>query len=271
MKLMKKFSWVVVVVALVTGCKEDKFQPSSEERCKIGRYIYGKQGGKDVSYEIRYKLNSFTQLDLITDQVLTGDTWAAQKTYKHIYRNDSLIIKDFFQFREGATLYTALITKKVTELITTEVKNFTNGAVYRYRFDNSKEKQLTVTLEKLDGDIATYDSRAVYYFDENGDVSRQEIFRSQAIHGGEPGFVAYQDKSFTYDFITNPLKNLVIPHFKELVLPDVTFFSAHNRLTEKTADNTLTYTFVYGTDPMPSSVTTPDGTVQKFEYPNCTN
>src|SRR5689334_4462069 len=109
---MKKISWVAIVIVFIVGCKEEKFKPSSEERCKIGRYIYGKQAGKDLGFEIRYKLESFTLIDVISDQVLTGDTWASSKTYKHIYRNDSVIIKDFFQFREGATLFAGLTTQK---------------------------------------------------------------------------------------------------------------------------------------------------------------
>jgi len=268
---MKKIGWDVIVIVFIVGCKEDKFQPSSEERCKVGRYIYGKQADKDASFEIRYKLESFTLIDLISDQVLTGDTWASTKTYKHIYRNDSLIVKDFFQFREGATLFAAGTTQKGTDVVPTEVKRFMDGTVYRFRFDRSKDLQVTVTLEKLDGEVATYDSRAVYYLNELGDVTRQEIFKSEAVHGNEPGFVAYVDKSFTYDIIINPLANLMVPHLSKLELPDVTFFSAHNRLTEKTGTTTSTYQYVYGTDPMPASVTTPDGTVQKFEYPNCTN
>jgi hypothetical protein len=262
---MKNLSWIVVCVILISGCGGDEFQPSSEEQCKVGRFVYKQEAGRDVSYHITYTEEK--AINLITDEVFQNDMWQTNATYRHIFRNDSLIVRDFTAFKEGATLLTALTGTNISE-----VKRYLpGGAVYRWRFDYSKSGQVTVSLEKMNGDAATEESRGIYYLDLNSDVTRLELFGKAANPGGDPVPPDKLEKEFTYDIVINPLKSLALVHFLKPELPDVTFFSMHNRVTEKQAGVTKQYKITYGTDPMPSEVIMPDGVVQKFEYPNCTN
>lgn len=264
---MRKLIWVVIAITMF-DCGGDEFKPSDEERCRVGRYVYGKDSGSDVSYNITYVENFINRVDVAIDQVFMGDTWVTNDTYKHIYRNDSLYIKDFKTFTEGEIFLTALLSQKIQEVVTTIPDN---GGTYRFRFDYSTTQQIAVTLDKLEGSTAVFDSRAVYFMDEGGDVSRMEIFRNEAIHGQDPDNYTHRDKAFKYDIAQNPLKDLVIAHFFKAELPDVTFFSFHNRLEETYDGATRKFEYVYGTDPMPKEITTPDGVKLRFEYPNCTN
>jgi hypothetical protein len=97
------------------------------------------------------------------------------------------------------------------------------------------------------------------------------ITRNPDFHGDEPDNYITRTKTYTYDVVRNPLKGVILPHFIKPVLPDVTFFAARNRITEKYNDVVRSYTFEYGTDPMPVKLTKPEGVVEKFEYINCTN
>jgi len=263
---MKKIIWIVVIFFLF-DCSKDEFQPSTEEKCRVGRYVYGQNSGVDVSYQITYLENSLTRVELVTDQVKVGDSWATNFIYKHFYQNDSLYIKDFRQFKEGATYITAQLNENIQSVVT----NFPdNGGTYRYSFDYSKDSQITVTLEKMNGEVATFDSRGVYHID-NDDVVKLDITRNPDIHGSDPDNYTTRTKTFTFDIVLNPIIELVLPHFLKPELPDITYFSMHNRLTEKYDDQNLTYQVQYGTDPMPNQITRPNGVVEKFEYPNCTN
>jgi hypothetical protein len=264
---MKKSIWILVTL-LAFNCATDDFKPSDEPKCMVGRYVYNQDNGADLGYEITYVENSLTLVDLINDQVQVGANWATSMTYKHIYRNDSLYIKDFRQFREGATYLTAQLNTNIQSVITSFPDN--NG-MYRFSFDYSKDDQITVTLDKMNGNVATFDSRGVYYLDDLGNVTKLVITRNPDIHANDPDPFTTREITYTYDIVLNPLKDLVLPHFLKAELPDITYFSMNNRLTEKYDGNTYTYKFEYGTDPMPTRQTKPDGVVEKYEYPNCTN
>ena len=264
---MKKTIWIVVTLFLF-DCTKENFEPDSEERCRLGEYVYKQEGGADRRYEITYVENSLTWVNLINDQTQMGDAWATNMVYKHIYRNDSLIIKDFRQFKEGATYFAAQYSTQLQSVVTTFPEN---GGTYKYSFDYSQTDRITVTLEKLTGNVATFDSRGIYHLDANDDVERLEITRNPDVHGNDPDNYTTRDITYTYDIIQNPLKDLVLAHFMKPELPGITYFSMNNRLTEKYDNVTRTYQFEYGTDPMPTQVTTPGGFTEKYEYPNCTN
>lgn len=267
---MRKSIWIVLIL-LLFDCKKDDFQPSSEETCRLGRFVYGQQSGADVSYQINYLDNSQTWVDLVTDQLQVGDQWATSNIYKHIYRNDSVYIKDFRAFKEGTT-YLAAIYPEENSQIQSVITTFPDaGGTYRYSFDYSKSDQVTVRLERMEGNVATFDSQGVYHLDENNNVIKLEITRNPALHGSDPDPYTSRTITMTYDIVINPLKGLILPHFLKPVLPDATYFSMENRLDATYDGATKTYVFEYGTDPMPTKETLPDGTVYKFEYPNCTN
>jgi hypothetical protein len=264
---MKKYIWIVVTL-LAFDCATDDFHPDDEEKCRVGEYVYKQVQGVDSRYDISYLENSLTWVEIINDQTQAGSEWSTNMTYKHFYRNDSLIIKDFRQFREGATYLTAQLKTELQSVITSFPDN--NGK-YRFSFDYSQDDQVTVTLEKLVGNVATFDSRGVYSLDDLGDVTKLVITRNPDLHGNDPDPFTTREITYTYDIVLNPLKDLVLPHFLKAELPDITYFSMNNRLTETHDGNTYTYKFEYGTDPMPTKQTKPDGTVEKYEYPNCTN
>ncbi len=263
---MKKLVWMVLMIFLIE-CSRDEFQPSSEDRCRVGRFVYGQANGNDESYNINYVENYFIRVSVASKEILVNGAWTVDNVYKHEYVNDSLYIKEFKTFTEGKTLLTALLSQKIQEVVTTIPEN---GGTFRFRFDYSTTQQIAVTLERIVGNTAIYDSRAIYYINNTADVERMEIFRNKDIYNG-PNDFTYRDKKFTYDNIQNPLKDLVIANFFKAELPDVTYFSFHNRLDETVDGVTKKFNFEYGTDPMPNKVTTPDGVVLKFEYPNCTN
>lgn len=264
---MRRAIWILITLTLF-DCTKEEFNPGTEETCRIGRYVYGKSSGSDVSYEVTYVENSLNQVDIIFDQILFGETWATNSTYKHIYRNDSLLIKDFAQFREGATYLRAEFDERIQQIITTFPGS---GGTYRYTFDYSKSDETTVTLEKIDGATATFDSRGVYSMDALDNVTKLVITRNPDLHGSDPDNFTNRTITYTYDIVRNPLKDLVLVHFMKPELPATTYFSVGNKLTEKYDDVTRTYAFEYGTDPMPNKMTTPEGVVEKYEYFNCTN
>lgn len=252
-------------------CATEDFEPPTEEQCRVGRYVYGKQAASDLSYEITYIDRPSRKIDIINDQILQSGTWATNNVYKHIYRNDSLYIKDFNQFKEGVTYITALYGSSGTVTSSVITSFAANGGTYRYTFDYSKDNQVTVSLEKMNGNVATFDSRGVYYLNELADVTKLEITRNPDLHGGDADNYTTRTITYTYDIVQNPLRALILVHFKKAELPDVTFFSPNNRLTEKYDNVNNTYGVEYGTDPMPTKITRPNGVVETFDYPNCTN
>ncbi|HZY82170.1 MAG TPA: hypothetical protein VFE50_21745 [Cyclobacteriaceae bacterium] len=264
---MKKLVWFVVFAIFTVECATEDFKPGSEEQCKVGRYVFAQENGTDRGYEISYVQNTFTRVEVAVDQIFKNGQWLVNDTYRHIYSNDSIYIKEFNGFREGATLLSGLYKDKIQE-VTTNIAD--NGGVYRFRFDYSTTQRIAVTLEKVVGNSSEFDSRAVYYINNKADVERVEIFKNPDKYNG-PNDFTYRDIKFTYDEIQNPIRDLVISHFFKAELPDVTYFSMHNRLEETYDGTTRKYTYEYGTDPMPKKVTTPDGVTLKFEYPNCTN
>lgn len=263
---MRRLGWLLMLPLLV-DCTSNEFQPSTEEKCRLGLFVYGQSAGRDVRFNMSYDI-SF-KVDVLNDEINQSGTWAVQKIYKHIYRNDSLYIRDFTGFKEGQTYITAQLGQKIQQ-----VRRFFPdlGKTYRYTFDYSKSSQVTITLELMVSEnVAQFDSRGVYYFDTNADVIRLEIFKNADIYGGVPGEFTYRDIAYTYDYILNPFQNLVFVNFLKPALPDVQFLSMHNRLTAKYGDVTQTYQFTYGTDPMPNKIVNPDNSVWQLEYPNCTN
>lgn len=271
MKLMSMRSLLIVAVLsfVLFECNKDgDYQPSSEAKCLVGRYVYDQASGSDLSYLITYVDSSLTRPSLINDQEFSGDTWLTNESYKHIYTKDSLYIKDFRHFQEGDTYLTALLNDKIQTVVTT----FPNSeGVFRYSFDYSKNQQVTVTLERLEGNNAIFYQRGIYYQDSREDVVKWDITKSEEIYGNDPNEFTHRVYEYTYDIVLNPIQKLVIPHFREVALPDVTYFNMHNRLTRKHDDVSETYTIEYGTDPMPKTITKPNGVVEKFDYPNCTN
>jgi len=264
---MKKSIWIVVTL-LAFNCATEDYKPGDEEKCRVGNYVYGQKNGVDVRYEITYVENSQTWADVIKDEIQVGSDWATNVTYKHIYRNDSIYIKDFKQFKEGETFLAAQLGTNLQAVVTDFPDN--NGK-YRFTFDYSQTDQITVTLEKIVGNVATFDSRGVYYLDDLNDVTKLVITQNPDVHGNDPDPFTTREITYTYDIVLNPLKDLVLPHFMKAKLPDITYFSMNNRLTEKYGSTTNTYKFDYGTDPMPTKQTKPDGVIEKYEYPNCTN
>lgn len=254
---------------LLLDCATEDYVPTSEEKCRVGRFVYKQQSGADVSYNITYIEGSLTRPDVITEEILNGGTWVANAAFKHIYKNqDSLYIKNFNQFKEGATYLAAQLETKIQSVVTTFPGN--NGT-YRYTFDYAQTDQITITLEEINGNTATFDSRGIYHIDSRGDVVRLQITRDAGRHANDPDPFTTRDITYTYDLVLNPVQYLVLPHFLVAELPGPTYFSMHNRVTETSDGTTRNYNIVYGTDPMPKNITTPAGVVQKFEYPNCTN
>jgi len=265
---MKKIIWIVSLFLLFDCTKED-YQPSTEEGCRIGRYIYGQDSGRDKSYLINYVENTLTQVEIVNDQIQSGDTWVTNVTYKHFYRNDSLYVKDFTTFQDGATYITAQTNDTGIQSVITTFP--ANGGTFRYIFDYSKDGQITVSLDRIQGNVATFDSRGVYYLNADQNVSKLEITRNPEIHGSDADNFTARTKTYTYDIIINPLKGFVLSAFLKPELPDVNYFSFTNKLTEAYDGKTLNYKMEYGTDPMPTSAILPSGVVEKYEYFNCTN
>jgi hypothetical protein len=270
---MRKSVWILLTF-LMFDCATSEYVPPTEPSCLLGRWVYKQDSGNDVSFEIEYVANTVSRIDLIMDETLFGDQWATNKVYKHIYKNDSLYIKDFTAFKEGATYITAQLSnvendERIQSVVTTFPDNGTK--VYRYTFDYSKDSQITVTLEQVNGSVALFDSRGVYHFNADDNIDTLRITRNPDIHGGDVDNYTSRMKVFTYDIVRNPLIGIVMANFTKPQLPDVTYFNAGNRLTEHYDDVTRTYTFEYGTDPMPNKMTTPEGVVEKYDYPNCTN
>ena len=256
---------LMIGTLLLSDCSKDEFKPSSEEKCRVGRYVYAQASGKDLSYDITYVEGSLTRPSVITEEMLSGDTWFVNSTYKHIYENDSLYIKDFKLFTEGDTYLSALYDTKI-QSVTTSFPN--NAAIYRYTFDYAQTDKLTITLDEMNGNTAICDSRGTYNFDERGDVVRLEVLRNADRYPGEPTTL---DITYTYDIVLNPIKELVLPHFINAALPEATYFSMHNRVTETSDGATKNYNITYGTDPMPNQILRANGVTEKFDYPNCTN
>jgi hypothetical protein len=256
-------------------CATSEFTPPTEDPCRIGTWVYKQDAGKDVAFNITYVKDFISRIELITDQTKVGDQWTTNVVYKYIYTtSDSLYVKDFTGFKDGVTYLTAQVNgEDYYEQVQNIVTNFpANNGSYRFTFDYSKANQITVTMEKMNGSTATFDSRGVYWFDVNGDnVDSLLITRNPDIHGGDADNFTSRKKRFTYDIVRNPIKGIVMANFTKAELPDVTFFNVGNRLTEKYDNVTRTWTLTYGTDPMPTQMTTPDGVVEKYEYPNCTN
>lgn len=267
---MKRTVWFIILLFL-SECTKDDFKPSSEERCRIGRYVYDQESGHDKALVINYVENTLAQVDVVIDQLQTDADWSTVSIYKHLYDEDSLYIKDFTGFREGDTYVRAQYDSDLEQPAQMLTSFPGNGGTYRYTFYYGKEKQITVTLDKIDGSDATFDSRGVYYLDDNYNVSKLEITRNPALHSDDTDQFTTRTKTFTYDIVINPLRDLVVPHFSRPGLPDVTFFSMNNRLTEAFDGATMSYTYQYGTDPMPVKMTRPGGIVEKYEYNNCTN
>jgi hypothetical protein len=148
----------VALVLLVIGCKNDEFVPNPEGLCQVSKYVYKQESGADVRYQIDYTENSLSQVSLVTNQKLTSGNWVSDMFYKHTYKNDSLQIVDFRQFKEGETWLKAQIGEKISVIITTFPEN---EGTFRYTFDHSKSDEITVTLDRLNGSMATFDQRGV--------------------------------------------------------------------------------------------------------------
>jgi hypothetical protein len=254
-------------------CSKEEFKPSDEAKCQVGLYVYGEDSGSELAYEITYLDTSLTFPSVIVDQKLVSGTWLPNATFKHIYRNDSIYIKDFKQFQEGATFLAGQLDSKtlVSKLQNVVTTYPANGGTYRYTFDYAQSDKITVTLEEVIGNTAFFDSRGVYTFDSRGDVVKLEITRDADRYASDPDPFTSRTITYTYDIVLNPLQYQVLVHYLHKGLPDVTYFSMHNRVNETYDGSTKDYQITYGTDPMPKQIVRPNGVVEKYEYPNCTN
>src|SRR5438045_2777310 len=106
---MRKLICIALLFSMF-DCATSEYQPNTEDPCRIGTWVYKQDGGNDVAFNISYVDNYIQRIGLITDQTKFGDQWATNRIYKYIYTStDSLYVKDFSAFKEGATYLTALV------------------------------------------------------------------------------------------------------------------------------------------------------------------
>jgi len=202
----------------------------------------------------------------VKQENLLKETPEVVASFSYSYFSDSIAIKNQLQDNPSRFPYMWVLLenerpKRVTRF-------FPTGAVQLiHRIDYSDESKIRIDMERVASNLDTLNAGyGEYYLDDNNNVSRLVVF---GIDEDNPGQLRlYQDQSYSYDDVTNPIKEFYLPFFNTTSLVNPGFFSANNIISEEGTNGSAFYNLTYGPGGELSSSNSSDQLIF-FQYLNC--
>jgi len=202
----------------------------------------------------------------INQENLIEDTPEIVASFAFSYFADSIAVRN--QLQERPSRYPYLWVLLEDEKPKRIVRYFPTGAVQLiHTIDYSKENLIRVDIERVASNLDTLNAGyGEYYLDDKNNVSRLVVF---GIDEDNPGQLRlYQDQNYSYDDVTNPIKEFYLPFFNTTSLVNPGFFSVNNIVSEEGTNGSAFYNLTYGPDGELSSSNSSDQQVF-FQYLNC--
>ena len=250
---MKRWSWLILVVFSIQACQEENLGP---DRCILEAIYLDEYNrfefltlSEGVIYQIRQKFELEGDVDLVS-------------SFQFTYFQDSVVIRD--QLNPGKFPY--MRVQMENEQPIKIVRHFPTEDVLLFHEFSYYDDRIEVKMSRLasTGDLADL-AYGIYYFDEKGNIGRVEKFRSDF----EGSFYKYEERFFQYDQGISPLKNMLIPFFMRVALPDAEFFSLNNITVDQRIDARDNYSYRYSESGHTVAQIAADGSQVSFSYLNC--
>ena len=190
------------------------------------------------------------------------------ESYRFNYYPDEIVVTDQMN---PVTPYPYMTVELMEdgEQLSRIVRYFASAGVllfHEFSYPEENLIRIDLTREASTGDIL-YIGYALYYLNNDGNVSREERFRTDEEESS--GFRKVQDRRYQYDNSLSPQDNLLLPFFGGPTFPDVTFFSVNNVLSFTENGQTFDYSYLYNDNNSPVEQLLPTGQAIQFGYVNC--
>ncbi|WP_258097778.1 hypothetical protein [Marinoscillum pacificum] len=250
---MKKWGWLILIVFSLPACRDEDLSPDQCILESIHLDDYNRlefltlSGGR--IYQIKQQLEVDGDIDLVS-------------SFQFTYFNDSVVVLD--QLNPGKFPY--MRVQMENEQPIKIIRHFPTEDVLLFHDLMYYDDRVEVKMSRLasTGDLADL-AFGVYYFNENNNIGRVEKFRSDF----EGSFYKYEERFFQYDQGISPLKNMLIPFFIQVALPDAEFFSCNNITVDQRIDARDNYSYRYSESGHTVAQIASDGSQVSFSYLNC--